>query len=107
MQITGAITVTPALLWAALAAAVVYLAVLTVVTGLAPVGGCKLCMRTALNTVLAGILGTVLFAVILLAVGIVATSVISAILVGLLAAAATLTLAGAACLVRCMSDCES
>ncbi len=40
------------------------------------------------------------------AVGIVATSVVSAILVGLLVASLTLTFAGSACLILCLADCE-
>lgn len=106
LQITAVITVTPLLLWVALAIAVVYLAVLTVVTGMAPTGACRPCMCATLNTVLAGILATALFAVVLLAVGITATSVASAILVGLLTASLTLTLASSACLIKCMADCE-
>jgi hypothetical protein len=60
----------------------------------------------ALQTVLTGILGTVLVSVVLLAVGIVATSVISALLIGLTAGFFTLMIAGSACFARCLADCE-
>ena len=43
---------------------------------------------------------------ILLAVGINATSVVSAVLVGLVVLFAALTVTGAACLIRCAADCE-
>ena len=104
LQITAVITVTPAFLWVAFGIAVVYLGVLalaTARTSRTEQGCCR-----ALNSVLAGILGTALFAVVLLAVGIVATSVISAILVGLLLFFLALILTGTACLIRCFADCE-
>ena len=107
LQITGAITVTPAFLWVALGIAVVYLAVLEVSVALARRAERKPCLCDALSTALAGILGTILLAVVLLAVGIVATSVLSAILVGGLVAFLSLTFAGTACLVHCTADCES
>lgn len=106
LQITAVITLTPAFLWVALGIAVVYLAVLLVSTALARRAENRPCLCGNLETVLAGILGTILFAVVLLAVGITATSVISAILVGLLAAFVTLIFTGTACLVRCLAACE-
>ncbi len=107
LQITAVITVTPAFLWVALGIAVVYLGVLLVTTALTHRTPCTSCKRSTLGTVLAGILGTILFAVVLLAVGITATSVVSAILVGLLVAFLTLTFTGSACLVLCLADCEN
>lgn len=107
LQITAVITVTPAFLWVALGIAVGYLGVLLVSTALARRAECKPCLCSSLGTVLTGILGAILFAVVLLAVGITATSVVSAILVGLLVAALTLIFAGSACLVLCLADCEN
>ena len=52
------------------------------------------------------VLGTVLLALVLLAVGITATSVVSAILVGLLVFFLWLTVAASACYVRCAADCD-
>lgn len=107
LQITGVITVTPAFLWVTLGIAVGYLAIL--LASAAFTRSCNICSCRCgvLNILLAGILGTILFAVILLAVGIVATSVVSAILVGLLVLFLTLTLAASACFVRCLSNCEA
>ena len=102
LQITGAITVTPAFLWVVLGVAIGYLGILLATAGRTDAGCCA-----AIGTVLAGILGAALFAVLLLAVGITATSVVSAILVGLLVLFAALTVAGTACLVRCAADCEN
>lgn len=104
LQITGVITVTAAFLWVVLGIAVVYLAVLLVTSALARREGTA-CLCSSLNSVLIGILGSALFAVVLLAVGIVATSVVSAILVGLLLFFLSLILAGTACAVRELSDC--
>lgn len=107
LQITAVITVTPAFTWVALGIAVAYLAVLTVSAALTRRTEMDGCRCAGLSTALAGILGTALVAVILLAVGITATSVISAILVGALLFFLTLTLAGTACLVRSLSDCDA
>lgn len=103
LQITAAITVTTVFLWAVLGVALVYLAVLLATSSFARC--VKVCACTALNTVLAGILGTVFFGVILLAFGIVATSVVSAVLVGLLIASFALTVTGSACLVKECTRC--
>ena len=102
LQITGTITVTPAFLWVVLGVAIGYLGILLFTANRERSGCCA-----ALGTVLAGILGAALFAVVLLAVGITATSVVSAILVGLLVLFAALTVAGTACLVRCATGCSA
>lgn len=105
LQITGTITVTPVFLIVAFGIAVAALGVLAVTAAMVRrYGGSCLC--SALQTVLAGILGTVLLSVVLLAVGIVATSVIGAILVGLTAGFFALTVTAGACFVRCLADCE-
>lgn len=104
-QITGLITVAPAFLWVVFGIGVVYLGILVVATALARREETCRCSCSIFNTLLIAILGAILFAVILLAVGIVATSVLSAILVGLLLFFFTLTLTGSACLVLCLSGC--
>ena len=106
LQITGTITVTTVFPWAALGIAVVYLGALLVSAVIARRTECNTCIAGSIEAVLTGILGTILFAAILLAVGIVATSVINAILVGILAAAMTLTFAGIACFVKCLIGCN-
>ena len=106
LQITGMITVTPAFLWVVLGIAVVYLAVFVIAGALQSRQGAGECFCDTLDTVLAGILGSALFAVVLLAVGITATSVVSAILVGLLVFFLALTLTATACFVRKLMDCR-
>ncbi len=103
LLITGVITVTPVFLWVALGVAIVYLGVQVVAAALAQKTECSRCRCAALDALLAGILGTILFAAVLLAVGITATSVVSAILVGLLVFFFTLTVASTACYVRSLT----
>lgn len=104
-QITGVITLTPVFLWVVFGIALVYLAVLLVSAALTRHREAKPCVCASLQTLLAGILGSVLVSLILLAVGIVATSVLSAILVGLLLFFFSLILTGTACYVNCAADC--
>ena len=106
LQITGVITVTPVFLWVAFGIAVVYLGVLVVASALAACPERSVCRCTALNALLAGILGAILLSLILLSVGIVATSVISAILVGLLVFFLGLALISTACYVRALAGCD-
>ena len=104
LQITGVITITPAFLWVAAGAAAVYLGLLVLRAGCCGADG-GLCACTALRALLVGILGTILFALVLLAVGITGTSVVSAILVGLTLFFLTLTVGAAACYVAAASGC--
>lgn len=102
-QITGGLTFPVAFLWSAVGLAAVYLAVL-----LASVCCCRCdspCLCTNLKLTLLGILGTALTGTILLVVGITATSVVSAILVGLLVLSLSVLLGGAACYVRSALGC--
>lgn len=106
LQITAVITVTPAFLWVAFGIAVVFLKVL-VFTSAASGNSGSCCSRcSVLNTLLAGILGTILLALILLAVGITATSLLSAILIGILLFFITLIFTSAACYIKCLSACD-
>lgn len=105
LQITGMITVTTAFLWVVFGIAVVYLGVLLVAVALTGGEEASECLCATLNALLAGILGTALFAVVLLAVGIVATSILSAVLVGALLFFFSLVLTGTACLVRSLTGC--
>lgn len=105
LQITGVITVTPVFLWVVFGIAVGYLAVFILGPSLYGRGEPGICTCIALNAVLVGILGTILFALVLLAVGIVATSVVSAILVGVTLFFFALIISATACYVRSISGC--
>ena len=107
-QITGVILLTTAFLWVVFGIAVVYLGVLTgagVIAARTESCVCR-CRCDTIGAVLVGILGTILFSVILLAVGIVATSVVSAILAGVLLFFAALMIGATACYVRCLNGCD-
>lgn len=106
LQITATIALGTVFLWAILGAAAVYLLALvtaSAVTGRSAPGGCC----SALSSVLIGILGSILFSVILLLVNIPAAGVVSALLVGLLLFSVTLAVAASACYVRCSTDCAA
>jgi len=105
LQISGTVTVGTAFLWVALGIGVVYLLGLVIASTTHRCGRPTDCC-SSLTTLLAGILGTILFSLVLLAVGIVATSVLSAALVGVLVFFLWLTVASAACYVRCIADCD-
>lgn len=107
LQITGVVTAAPVFLWVVFGISIVYLGVLVIAAALARGAEAGACLCTALNALLIGILGTILFAVVLLAVGIVATSILSAILVGILLFFFTLTVTSTACLVRDLLHCGS
>lgn len=106
LQILGVITVGTAFLWVALGIAVVYLAGLVAVSTLDRGVKRTACACRTLAALLAGILGTVLLSLVLLAVGIVATSVLSAIGVGLLLFFLALIVTASACYVLCQADCQ-
>ena len=105
LQITAVITVTSVFLWVLFGIAVAFLGILVLSSALQGRNGACFDQCTVLNTVLIGILGTILFAVVLLLVGITATSVISAILVGLLLFFFSLTLTALACYTQCVLNC--
>ncbi len=100
LQITAVITLAPAFLWVVLGIAVIYLAVTLLAAALT--NRASPCAGTTLSVLLAGILGSILFSVILLGVGFAATSVVGAIFAGILLFFFSLTIIGTACLVRCL-----
>ena len=105
-QITGVFTLTTVFLWVALGIATVALGILLLASGqCCGRNGCD-CRCSTLRTLLAGILGTVLFSLILLAIGITATSILSAVLAGLLLFFLALTFTAAACYVQYSAGCD-
>lgn len=104
LQITAAITLTPVIYWVLLGIAVADLGLLSVSAGRSQLCTCGC---AALNTVLLGILGTILFAGILLAVTFAATSILGAIIVGLLFASFTMIVTATVCLIRAETGCSN
>ncbi len=106
LRITAVITVAPAFLWVVFGIAVVYLAVLLGTQTVAQRSYRCDTLCTVLSVLLIAILGTILLSVVLLAIEFVATSVIGAILTGLLLLFFSLTVATTACLIKCAADCN-
>ena len=107
LTITAVITVTPAFLWVLLGIAVVYLAVNLIVSASFKCRRICDCIDTPLSLVLAGILGTILLSVVLLAITFPATSVLGAIIVGVLLFFFSLLITSTVCLVRCLARIEN
>lgn len=103
---TATVTVTPAFLWVLFGIAVVWLAVILFTTSVTRKRGIRDCLCSILPVLLAGILGTILIAVILLAITFAATSVIGAIIAGLLLLFFSLIITTTACLVKCAAGCD-
>ena len=106
LQITGVLAVSTTVLWTALIIAVAYLAVLILSMALMGRKEACACLCTNLRALVAGALGTILFALVLLLIDVASASVIGAILVGLLLFVFALLLASSACLIKCLADCR-
>ena len=106
LRITGVLTIGTTFLWAALIIAAVYLAVLILSAAVAGKTEPCACLCADLRVLLAGALGTILFALVLLFIDVAAASVIGAVLVGLLLFFVTLLFAGSACLIKCLANCR-
>lgn len=107
LRITAVITVTPVFLWVVLGIAVVYLAVVLIASALAQQNGDCRQICSTLSPLLAGIVGTVLFSIILLAIDFVATSIVGAIITGSLLFFFFLIITTTACLVRNLVNCDN
>ena len=106
LQITGVITLAPIFSVVAFGIAVLYLAVTLVATALVQRGYTCKGVCSPLYALLVGVLGTILTAVILLAITFAATSVIGAIIVGVLFFSFSLLITSTACLVKCFINCS-
>lgn len=107
LQILGIVTVTTTFLLVAFGIAVAYLAVGVLASARLHGNNTRpACLCRNLTTLLTGVLGTIVVSLLLLAIGITATSILSAILVGLLLFFLWLIFAASACFVRCAADCD-
>ncbi len=105
LNFSAVITITPAFLWVVFGIAVVYLAL----SFLQKENGCKTfaagCCCSSYTTFIIGVLGTILTSLILLGITFAATSVIGAIIVGLLLFFFSLLITSTVCILRCASVC--
>ena len=104
LRYTALITVTPAFLWVLFGIAIGFLGITLLTSASCCANGENCCGN--LGTFLAGILGTILTSVILLGVTFAATSIIGAIISGILLFFFTLTLVSATCLIKCRYACR-
>ena len=105
LTFTATITITPAFLWVAFGISVVYLATVLLTSAFIRSSGIRGCICNTLPALLTGILGTALSSLILLGVGFAATSILGAIIAGILLFFLSLTLTTTACLVKCTLGC--
>lgn len=105
LRITGVITITSAFLWVVFGIAVVYLAVALVAVSLNS-HAIMDCSCNCVYTLLISVLGTILAALILLAIDFVTTSIAGAIISGALLLFFWQTLSTTACLIKCIAGCN-
>ncbi len=103
---TATVALTPAFLWVLLGIAVVWLAVLLITVATTRVRGIRDCLCPILPVLFTGILGTIITAIVLLAITFAATSVIGAIIAGLLLLFFALTITSTTCLIKCIAGCD-
>ena len=106
LQISGVITVGVTFIWVALGVALIYLAVVLVAIALNDNSNACESLCGILTEILIGVVGTVFSALVLLAVAFEATSVIGAIIIGVLLLSFGLVVTATACLVRCFANCR-
>ncbi len=104
LTFSATITVTPAFLWVLLGIAVGYLAVTLATTAFLSCRREGVCPGRVIGALIAGILGTILTSVILLGFTFAATSVIGAIITGLLLFFFSLTIGETACYALCLAQ---
>ncbi len=106
LTFSAVIALTPAFLWVLLGIAVVYLAITLIISPVIRNTGIVGCVCETVPVLLAGILGTILLSIVLLGITFAATSVIGAIITGLLLAFFSLMIITTACLVKCVAGCR-
>ncbi len=104
LSFAAVITVGTAFLWVAFGIAVVALATLVWIAAFTNCEDVRRCLERVLWALVTGIFGTLLTAVILLAITFAATSVVGAIITGLLLAFLTLILTTSTCFVKCVVE---
>ena len=107
LVISATITVAPVFLWVVLGVALGLLAVTLIAVSIYK--GCSYtsCTCRTITSLLAGVLGTVLFSSILLGISFPATSFLGAFIAGLLGFFFSLVVISTACLVRCIASCDN
>lgn len=105
LQITGTITVAPVFSWVFFGIAVLFLLGVLGALSFRNEGSACHCRCPSLNAILIGVLGTIISALVVLAFGFVATSIVGAIFLGLELFFFFLFVTSSACLVKCLFGC--
>lgn len=106
LRFMAVITVTAPFLWVVFGIAVLYLAITLIASATTRKNGFRNCFCPILSVLLTGILGAILISIILLAIEFAATSIIGAIITGLLITFFSLIITATACLVKCTAGCS-
>ena len=106
LTVTGSITIAPVFFTvaAAVAAGALILLFLAAVFGRF---GCSCCVQNSIAAILIGIVGVLATAAVLTSVAFAATSILGAVITGLLLAFLSLIFVSYACLIRCLTDCNN
>ncbi len=105
-QFTAIVTFSTIFYIVAFGIAVLFLGVLLALVPVLYRTACRNCCNSNVKLTTVGILGTIVTAIILIAVGFAATSVLGAIFVGLLAAFFTLIITSVVCTINCAASCD-
>jgi hypothetical protein len=105
LTFTGVVAIGVPFLWVALGVGLLYLGVILLTVINSASRNVRECICSVSGIVTAGILGTLLTAVILLGVAFAATSVLGAIISGALLTFLSLLVTSAVCLIKCVSNC--
>ena len=103
----GTITLTPAFLWVTFGIAVVYLAVSALISGITNSCSTTRCICATLPVYFIGIIGTIFTSLILLGITFAATSVVGAVISGLVLGFFTMIILSTVCLIKCNTNCNN
>lgn len=106
LSFTALIAIAPVFYWVVFGIAVLYLAIILIVSSSNRYGEKKRCLCVSLPLLLSGILGSILSSLILLAVGFAVTSILGTIIIGAAIFFFSLIFTSTACLIKCLSDCD-
>lgn len=106
LTVTGTVTIAPVFFTVAAATAAGALIILFLAAVFGRFG-CSCCVQNSIAAVLIGVLGVLATAAILTSVVFAATSILGAVVTGLLLAFLSLIFVSYACLIRCLTDCDN
>lgn len=106
LNFSGTIAVPPVVLWVFFGVVLGFLAISLIAVSLRREKENSGCLCTSIGTLLAGVLITVLFALVLLVFDIATAGILGSVITGLLFAGFSLTVTSVVCLVKALSGCR-